>query len=368
MFGTPLTVARHIVLDIVLPTVDTFSDSIFAIRAFSMGHPGIGIMMLSPVLINLCFNMYLWKFTNFDNEEEKRYSWMLVILNFWPQYQVVKLLVSIYKGTSTTQWKTRQHRIKMELSYIEPFVEAVPQYFISLCIYTMLLHRSNHSVNLDKFFTDVWWTNDNEIIQVFGKESLGINNAIMFPITLSLSFLSGVKCVADYLINGPMSMLSDKKGCNFIIVIAKVVYVVIEFLNKIVIFWILSIVLGLMDVSIGRGVFLFIILSILCVLIPTLIVIPPIVRYLGLKKFCLMYFQNPQLLTLPLITDLVFGPSKGYRKCNCGCCHCCTMACCCWCFCCCKACKFDTGTEITISRGFSWIKIAMCALNPYSRT
>ena len=348
-------VGKHIFFDIILPTVDTYSDCNFAIRAFVLGYHGIGISMISPVFVNLFFNICLWKSTDFDSEKERRYSWIVVVLNFWPQYQVVKLLLSIYKGCHSNEWKARQHKIKMQLSYIEPFVEAVPQYFISLCIYTMLLVHSKGSTNLDEFFTQVWKSDDNnKLIQVFGKETLGINNSIMFPITLSLSFFSGVKSVADYLANGPMSMTSDNKVCSIIILLFKWIYVVIEFLNKFVIFWTSSITFIyfgylILDERDRRqadlaGGLIFTMLFMLCVLIPALIVVGPITRYLGFKKFFVMYFQNPQLLTLPFITDLAFGPSNGYKN----------FTCCCWCSVCCK---IDKGTDISISRGLSWIKM-----------
>ena len=275
-----LMVLQHIVFDVVLPTVDTFSDLNFAVSAFSTENYGIGAMMLFPVILNLISNIYLWKSTNFDHENEKRYSWIFVLLDFWPQYQVVKLLALIYKNPNNAEWKTRQQKYKTELSYIEPFVEAVPQYFIALCVYTMILTRNFKSLSLDKFFTEIWSSDDNdEIIKVFGKETVGISNEIMFPVSLSLSFVGGVKSVNDYLQNGPMKIASERKFCNAAIALSKCVYVIAEFSNKIVICWTTSIVFGFFG-----GLLILIVLLIFYVLIPALMVIAPIARYLGVKN------------------------------------------------------------------------------------
>ena len=348
-----LIVLQHIIFDVVLPTVDTFSDINFAVSAFSTENYGIGAMILSPVLINLLFNIYLWKSTSFDHANEKRYSWIFVVLNFWPQYQVVKLISWIYTNPENSEWKQLQQKIRMQLSFIEPFVEAVPQYFIALCVYTMILTRNLQSLSLDKFFTEVWTSDDNhEIIKVFGKHTLGISNEIMFPLNVSLSFVGGVKCVNDYLQYGPMSIASKGKFRNASIAIAKCVYVIAEFLNKIVICWATSIIFG----RIG-GHSIIIVLLIFYILIPASMVIAPIARYLGVKTFVMMYLQNPQLLTLPLITDFVFGPADGYRKldrCH-GCC--CSIGCWCWCCCCCNRCQFAKGRDISISKEMSWIKM-----------
>ena len=228
-----------------------------------------------------------------------------------------------------------------------------------------MFNDTDHS-NLDKFFTEIWTSNstNNTVIEVFGGETLGITNQIMYPISMSLSFFSGVKSVADYLTNGPMSIESDKTCCNIVILFAKWIYVMAEFLNKFVICWISSAIVGLVG-----GLILSFVLFILYVLFPALIVLAPITRYLGCKNFFKMYLNNPQLLTLPLITDFAFGPANGYDKCDCCCCcsNFCGMlwacfSCCCCCCCCCSACQFEKGTDITISKGSSWIKMIYTSL------
>ena len=40
---------------------------------------------------------YVWKDSGLDSEEEKRWTWVLVLLTLWPQYQAVKLVKRIWK-------------------------------------------------------------------------------------------------------------------------------------------------------------------------------------------------------------------------------------------------------------------------------
>ena len=373
MFGN---IIRHVIFGIILPTADTFSDVNFAISAFSTQNYRIGVVMILPVTANLVFNFYLWKTTDFDTGKEKRFSWMLVMLNVWPQYQVLKLIASILKNDEN--WKERQRKIKMELSYIEPFIEAMPQYFIALGVFTMLLtrdvdkshgrlHRIDWNIRSQSLFnlflqdsTSIWQRkDDNEIIKVFGKDTLGISNTFMFPLSLALSFVSGVKSVIDYLQNGPISISSENKVCKILLFIAKMIYVKTEFLNKILLCFYISLTNSTLDGDKVDGAVIIGVIFITSVIIPVLWVIVPIARYLGIKKFIALFFRNPQLLTLPLITDFVFGPLNGYRKCDCcGCCTCCCSigCCCCWCYCC-KKCRFEEGHEITISKEMSWVKM-----------
>ena len=95
MAGQIFTILQHTILDILVPTVDVFGDINFAYQAFSTQYYGVGCMMMFPVLLSIIFNFYKWFSTDFDTDKEKRYTWLLVILCMWPQYQVIKLLLSI---------------------------------------------------------------------------------------------------------------------------------------------------------------------------------------------------------------------------------------------------------------------------------
>ena len=89
------TILQHTVFDIALPTADTYGDINFAIGAFSTGNFGIAVLMITPFVINFVLSICKWKTTSFDGQQEKRFSWLFLIINFWPQYQVSKLVFAI---------------------------------------------------------------------------------------------------------------------------------------------------------------------------------------------------------------------------------------------------------------------------------
>ena len=141
MAGQIFTILQHTILDILVPTVDVFGDINFAYQAFSTQYYGVGCLMMFPVLLSIIFNSYKWFSTNFDTDKEKRYTWLLVILCMWPQYQVIKLLLSIFHGKSKVIWNAMQVKIKTQLSFIEPFVEAIPELFISVSVFSLLVGK-----------------------------------------------------------------------------------------------------------------------------------------------------------------------------------------------------------------------------------
>ena len=128
------TILQHITFDILLPTADVFGDINFAIAAFSSQNIGIGCAMILPVLFSLMFNVYKWFFKDHDSPKEKKLTWILVMLNLWPQYQIVKLLLLIARKKPKCIWKPVQDKIKKDLSFIEPFIEAIPQSFMTMGI------------------------------------------------------------------------------------------------------------------------------------------------------------------------------------------------------------------------------------------
>ena len=137
----------------------------------------------------------------------------------------------------------KTEKIKTELSYIEPFIEAIPQYIISVCVYVMLTTRNIvftneefEDVSYVSQFTEPWSHDKTEIIAVFGQTTLGVSNSIMFPVSLLLSLVSGVKCVLDYLHNSPLKIASEKKWINIVLFCTKLVYIISAFFCKLMVF------------------------------------------------------------------------------------------------------------------------------------
>ena len=145
-----------------------------------------------------------------------------------------------------------QDKIKKDLSYIEPFVEAIPEFFIQIGVYAFLLGKqyqelcpqngigqcitenNNPAVPRDMLSVDVFSKKDTAITEVFGKTTLGIDNNIMFPLNMLSSAFSGIKCIVDYLHNGPLNITFNTKCGRTVVLSSIVVNVILAFFKKFV--------------------------------------------------------------------------------------------------------------------------------------
>ena len=347
------TILQLTIFDILLPTGDVIGDINFAIAAFVSKNYGITCLMIFPVLLNMAFTSHKWLSTDFDAQKEKRFSWILVVLNLWPQYQVCKLLFTIFRGKCKDNWEPVKDKIKKELYFIEPFIEAIPQFFVSVAVFNLLFNRS-HSPKFGASL-EIWNENNTVITDVFGTDSFGIDNDIMFPLNMLISTLSGVKCIVDYLSNGPIKLTSNTKCGKVVLLSAMLMYVISSYVWKLVILifffpWMWDIQKNVLGGEEAHGILGFFIAVLIFIAFPMLISIGPLARVVGFRKSTKMYLNHPELFVLPLITEYVPGPMNGNIPC-CRCCNC--WSCCTW-TCCCKGCKPVKTNKIVISKSMSW--------------
>ena len=316
---------------ILLPTADVLGDINFAIRALCSHNFGIGCAMVLPVVLNMSFNLYKWTSTEYDTQKEKRFTWLLIILNIWPQYQVLKLLLLILCGTPKDVWIPWRDKIKQELSFTEPFIVAVPQFFISVFVFFLLIRR-----------------NYDGITDAFGKTTLGVDNTFMFGFKIWISTYCGIKSIVDYLLNGPTKMNSNNK---FVVSLSMVIYIITSYITKL--FYITPIFLicydfGILVLLIAISIFIF---------FSTLISIGPIARVTGLRICIRMLLERPEILIISLITEYAMGPVDGgrhYPTCFWCCCKC-WLSCTWYCFC--EGCEPRKTKKAVISKELSWNKM-----------
>ena len=356
---------KHLLLDILLPTTNTFCNLSLAISALVTNHYRVSFLIFTPVILNLFFIICVWKKNdNLDTKKEKRFTWVFVLLSFWPQYQVLKLLKSIIlKNDSENEWRSKKESIRSRLSYIQPSIEAIPQYFISLCIITYVYRGTD-------VFLQFGQNGNKELCDMFGDTVLGTKTISFFAFSLFISLINGIKSLADYLQNGPMRISSESRRWNGIIYSAKLIYIILAFLNKICIanlcinvFYMIQVTVQCnyeytywdtdelcvkeFETTLGTSILLLII--VFALLIPTLNTIVPMSIYLGPQKTILLLMRNPPLLTLHLITDFAYGPSSGSGLC-------------CW-----FACSSKEEYQIVIKKKRSWVIMfyTTCILFPF---
>ena len=372
--ATVFTVIRLITFGVGLRTFDTYGDINFALQAFTTKNYLISCLILTPVLICLGFTFKVWKDTSFDSSIEKRWSWILVLLNLWPQYQVAKLLRFIIRGISDSDLKEKEDKLERQLLYIEPWIEAIPQFFCSISVYFMLSNRDTNAIFDSSYYAimameqtalngyseelntscrrdkliQISFANLSLVSTVFGDTTLGIANDIMYPISVLISLLGGVKCITLYLHTGPLKLQSKNICKNVVLFIAKLFYIITSIIGKLFVCIIVEAIIH--DLVGNHGAYSFLGIIIILIVFPFLMVFAPLIRYLGIKTFIDMSLKSPQLIILPIVTDYVIGPVNGYGRCHSGCCCCCL--CCCW-TCCCNKCRFHEGLEISIHKKLS---------------
>ena len=131
-----------ILSDVILPTFDVYSDFSLAIGWFWNGHWKFAISMLIPVVLQFVSTIYKW--IRLEKTNSKRWTWIPLVLQFWPQWRALRIINLDRKDTIKADEKKKE--LKREVTSTEPFLEA----FTSLLIMTVILMIS---IN-DKSFTD----------------------------------------------------------------------------------------------------------------------------------------------------------------------------------------------------------------------
>ena len=351
------TILEIFAFAVLFPLVDSGADVNFSWRAFNNKHYLIGCLILSPVIANILFICSVWKKEKFDQRKEKWFTWILAVLSLWPPYQAVKLIRNII-AKKDRSWEAKKVQLENRVFSIEPWIESIPQYIITVCVYEHYFIKEglengfpNSSVALGINTTRFSSRSADHIEDIFGKTTFLLPTRIMFPINAAFSFFLGVHSILMYLNIGPLKITSEK--CSWLLFVFKLTYVVLSFL---------SLLLGAVNNDLVaqilgfRGYWTFIFDLLAFIILPFLLFIGPLIRYLGLKKYAKMILTNPQLVILPIVTDYVIGPVNGYGRCNAGC-WCTGRLICCW-MCCCKTCKYEHGSIIGIRKQMSVAKMA----------
>ena len=78
-----VTILTIVVLNILRPTADVFSDIVLVVKLYSGDHPAMATFLLMPFLLNyiVCFYTFFRLTTN-----RKMYTFIFPLLNLYPQY------------------------------------------------------------------------------------------------------------------------------------------------------------------------------------------------------------------------------------------------------------------------------------------
>ena len=103
---------------------------VLGVKFILSGRIWWGICVLAPVGANTVLTMLLW--WRFESGEVKKWSWILVLAQVWPQYKAARVIAMFWESLTEGDEVLNQAKIAMTdfqrgISTLEPFVESVPQ-------------------------------------------------------------------------------------------------------------------------------------------------------------------------------------------------------------------------------------------------
>ena len=286
--------------------------------------------MTFPLLLQFLSTTYKW--VQMEEKRNKRWSWIPLVLQFWPQWRALGIMKLDWKNDSKTEEKKRE--LKREVLSNEPFLEAFPSMLILQIIVTLAgsdtRFRAYCSDNPEDEECQMnkmgWIENAPEYCEKFPEDNQcavfeGFGGMIPLGISIWTSITTVSFGIIKFLQIGPYSVLSDKGLCfgmlkwRFVIAFITVFSTIIFKLSFV------SLLFGLVVCSILTDDFfdsyvhknhISILLSYGLLIIPNLMYsIISITTSTGMNnKLVKLVIRYPASLVLPLCTFFVIGPQK----------------------------------------------------------
>ena len=109
-----------LILNILLPSVDVFSDVALIGNLYLTGSPHYASLLLMPFLLNYCLTwLTMWRL-----DRCRGLSWLFAALSCYPQYMATSVIRLMWKEPKKALEKKR--RLEREVAEMETFIEAVP--------------------------------------------------------------------------------------------------------------------------------------------------------------------------------------------------------------------------------------------------
>ena len=162
-------------------------------------HPKFATVLSIPVILSLLFLIPHWWRAE-KTSSMRLITLPLLLLQLWPQWRVVKLILMIFKDEE--KYCVKRTKYDMDLTSLEQFTEAVPTVYILLII----------------------WLRDRYIFGGFEHNFLGIPKQNMFYISFGISIFSGSLGMAKFLKLGPCQIVHSRKmHCGFFLLFLSIV-------------------------------------------------------------------------------------------------------------------------------------------------
>jgi len=172
-----------VVLNVLLPTVDVYSDLALIIKFLANGHYKWACILLVPFLLNYIFAWILW----WRLDKNKWISWVAVILGCYPQCFAINVVRIMW--TDFERGLAKKKKLDREISEYEVFLESV----FTVLGMTYIFVKSNYS------------RRDRQL--VMGK--FGSTDEILFFVAYATSILTASLGLSKCLKIGPCRVLGE---------------------------------------------------------------------------------------------------------------------------------------------------------------
>jgi len=326
-------IAPSFLFDVILPSADVYSDLSLIIPWYWNSHFKYAASMTAPLLFQFASTVYKW--FRLEKRESKKWSWPILMLQFWPQWRAIRIMNLDFRSDKTAEEKKKE--LMREVTTTEPFLEALPSIMVMTVISFLARSDPRYATyclnnNLMPDQTDVYnnrsWTCENyldpapqycEINPQDNKCAVfsGPGGSTWFFIAYAVSIISGSLGITKFLQNGPFAVLTTDGlfggifRCKFIIAFLSVLTSMLTkglFIENLIIAKLEAPRSFFNEVPLIVVVLISIVTSILPNLVLSLISIS---RSTGFNKKLLKVIINyPAALMLPIATYFTIGPYK----------------------------------------------------------
>ena len=125
--------------DVGLPTADVYSDLNLIIPWYIHGDVIYAGAMTIPLMMQFLSTIYKWR--KLEKRNDKRWSWIFLVLQLWPQVRALRWIRLFYKGHPKALEK--KNKMMAEIGTTEAFMEAFPSVIIMTAIWVHAQSYSN---------------------------------------------------------------------------------------------------------------------------------------------------------------------------------------------------------------------------------
>ena len=184
------------ILSIIFPSVDVYSDTYLILTlATSQMLPYalwllvpqvMEVVVMIPQVLNTLFTLQMW--WRVEEGLDRRWSWVLVVLQAWPQVWAARIIWRILTGRP---WKNMKVTLDTRIGTLEPFIESLPCMYITTTIWHI----------------EVFIFSNSEYESAGGEAGRHSIKYGLFLLALLSSFLATILGISKFLKNGPISII-----------------------------------------------------------------------------------------------------------------------------------------------------------------